>query len=316
MSGKPPEPVRDLAALRSLEPGGVRLAVVGWPVRHSLSPPMHRAALESLAALDPAFAEWTYGAYELRPEELPEAVALFREKGFRGVNLTVPHKVEVLPLLDVIDPVAERMAAVNTLFFDGECLRGFNSDGYGIERAVEEAFGQGLGGRAVLLLGAGGASRAAAVQCVESGASHLWIANRTVAKAEAIAARVRADLSGTDGSSQARTPVSALATEDAPATIPPGTLVINATSLGLKPGDPLPVEVAELPENCHFFDMIYNPEETPFLSAGRERGYPTANGLGMLVHQGVRSLEIWTGHQVDARIMREACEAALAVRRT
>ncbi len=315
MSGKPPEPVRDLAALRSLEPGGIRLAVVGWPVRHSLSPPMHRAALESLAALDPAFAEWTYGAYELRPEELPEAIALFREKGFRGVNLTVPHKVEVLPLLDVVDPVAERMAAVNTLFFEGGCLRGFNSDGYGIERAVEEAFGRGLGGRPVLLLGAGGASRAAAVQCVESGASHLWIANRTIEKAAAIAARVRAGPAGdtdTTRANPARTTVSALPTKEAPATVPPGTLVINATSLGLKRGDPLPVEVAELPENCCFFDMIYNPAETPFLSAGRERGYPVANGLGMLVHQGVRSLEIWTGHQVDARIMRNACQTAPA----
>ena len=311
MSGKPPEPVRDLAALRSLKHGVVRLAVVGWPVRHSLSPPMHRAALESLAALDSSFAGWTYGAYELRPEELPEAVALFREKGFRGVNLTVPHKVEALPLVDVIDPVAKRMAAVNTLSFDEGCLRGFNSDGYGLERAVAEAFGAGLDGRAVLLLGAGGASRAAAVQCVESGASRLWIANRTVEKAEAIAARIRDDIPGDTDPNRARTTVSALPTEEAPASVPPGTLVINATSLGLKSDDPLPIKVEALPGNCHLFDMIYNPAETPFLSAGRERGYPTTNGLGMLVHQGVRSLEIWTGHRVDARIMRRACETAL-----
>ncbi|MFP4352644.1 MAG: shikimate dehydrogenase [Puniceicoccaceae bacterium] len=314
MSGRPPEPVRDLRALRSLEPAGVRLAVAGWPVRHSLSPPMHRAALESLSALDPAFAGWTYGAYELRPEELPEAVALFRERGFRGVNLTVPHKVEVLPLVDVVDPVAERMAAVNTLLFDGGCLRGFNSDGYGLERAVEEAFGAGLRGRPVLLLGAGGAARAAAVQCVESGASRLWIANRTVGKAETIAARIREDAPA--GAGRGRTPVTALPAEQAPATVPPGTLVINATSLGLARADPLPVEVEALPAGCRLFDMIYNPSETPFLAAGRQRGCPTANGLGMLVHQGVRSLEIWTGRRVDARIMREACGKALGLART
>lgn len=306
MSGSLPEPVAGLAGLRSFEPSGTPLGVVGWPVRHSLSPPMHRAALRALASADPSFADWNYGAFELRPEDLREAVELFREKGFRGVNLTVPHKVDVLPLIEEIDPLAERMGAVNTLHFAEGRRHGSNSDGYGLENAVEEAFGAGLAGRTVLLVGAGGAARAAAVQCVESGVEKLWIANRTAAKAESLARRA---------GSGSPVPVEALSSAEAPGAVPPGTLVINATSLGLGPDDPLPLPVTELPDRCQLFDMIYNPAETPFLAAGRMRGYPVSNGLGMLVHQGVRSLEIWTGCTPDALIMREACERALSDRR-
>lgn len=301
MSANPPDPVLNLESLRKFQPTGVPLGVVGWPVRHSISPPMHAAALSVLAESDPSFAEWSYGAFELRPAELPEAVDCFREKGFRGINLTVPHKVEVLPLLDEIDPVAEKMGAVNTLLFEGGRLKGFNSDGYGIEHAVEEAFGEGLRGRNVLILGAGGASRAAAAQCVESGAESVLIANRTVSKAEKIAAALEGSV----------TEVAAISTEGAPSRIAPGTLVINATSLGLSAEDPMPIEVGELPEQCLLYDMIYNPEVTPFLREGTLRGYPVSNGLGMLVHQGVRSLEIWTGREVSAKAMRSACEKVL-----
>ncbi len=301
MSGNLPEGVFDLDSLRRFHPEGVWLGVVGWPVRHSISPPMHAAALAFLAKSDPMFADWHYGAFELEPRELPEAVKCFREKGFRGINLTVPHKVEVLPLLDAIDPVAEKMGAVNTLFWEGGRLTGFNTDGYGLERAVTEAFGQGLARRKILILGAGGASRAAAAQCVESKASSILVANRTVAKAE----RIVETLAG-EGVS-----IAAASLEDAVTRVGPGTLVINATSMGLSPDDPMPIEVGDLPELCFLYDMIYNPVWTRFLREGVLRGYPVSNGLGMLVHQGVRSLEIWTGRQVSATVMRAACEAAL-----
>ncbi len=297
MSGSPPRhPVHDLDGLRRLKPSGVCLGVVGWPVRHSLSPPMHTAALHALAARNPEYRSWSYAAFELRAEDLSEAVRLFREKGFRGINLTVPHKVEVLPLVDEIHPVAERMGAVNTLSFEDGTLRGFNTDGYGLENALLEAFGKGLESRSVLIVGAGGAARAAAVQCLESGVEHLWIANRTVEKAEGIVQRLAGGLA------------QAVTVAEAPSRVSAGTLVINATSLGLKQEDPVPIAVEDLPEQCQLFDMIYNPAETAFLSAGRLRGYPVSNGLGMLVHQGVRSLEIWTGESVDASVMRAACE--------
>jgi len=302
MSESLPEGVLDLAGLREATFSGIPLGVVGWPVRHSVSPAMHTAALATLAQTDPAFSEWHYTAFELQPSELPEAIALFRAKGFRGINVTVPHKVEVLPLLDEIDSVAEKMGAVNTLVFEDGKLIGYNSDGYGIECAVKEAFGCNLRGQSVLLLGAGGASRAAAAQCVESGVRSLIIANRTLEKAQKIVEQI------SDGEVQ----IQAATSSDAASQIESGTLVINATSLGLRAEDSLPIEVGELPEGCLLFDMIYNPAETPFLLAGRMRGYPVSNGLGMLVHQGVRSLEIWTGREVDPQVMRKACEKSLS----
>jgi len=283
-----------------LEPSGVSLGVVGWPVRHSLSPRMHAAALESLAAEDPSFRSWTYRAFELKPEDLPEAVRLFEAKGFRGINLTVPHKIEVLPLVDEIDPTAERMGAVNTLWFEAGRISGFNTDGYGLENAVREAFGAGLGGREVLILGSGGAARAAAVQCLEEKVAGLCIANRTLEKAQRIAASLNDPL------------VQTTSLEGAPGRVSAGTLVINSTSLGLKTEDGLPLVVQDLPEHCLLFDMIYNPSETAFLAEGRRRGYPVSNGLGMLVHQGARSLEIWTGKKIDASVMFAACVDALA----
>jgi len=296
MSGNPSDAVIDLAGLRSGSFSGVGLGVVGFPIRHSLSPAMHRAALARLAKADPRFEKWSYTAFEIEPSDLPEAVDLFREKGFRGINLTVPHKVEVLPLLDEIDPATERMGAVNTLFFDREVLRGFNTDGYGLEQALLESFGVGLKRQHVLLVGAGGAGRAAAAQCVDSGVASLLIANRTVEKARQLAEKV----------SQGEVVAKGIAVAEVPSHVMPGVVVINATSLGLKGGDPLPLEVSDLPEQCLLFDMIYNPAETPFLLAGRARGYPVANGLGMLVHQGARSLEIWSGREVDVSAMREA----------
>jgi len=302
MSGNRPDcEALSLSGLENFEPVGVELGVVGWPVRHSISPPMHTAALAALTRADPRFANWRYGAYELRPEELPQGVELFRKKGFRGINLTVPHKVEVLPLLDEIDPLAKRIGAVNTLLFEKDRVKGFNSDGYGLERAVEEAFGHGLAGRDVVILGAGGAARAAAAQCMESVARSILLANRTVSKAQ----RIVEILNAPPGVLQA------IAIQEVSDRMEAGSLVINATSLGLSDEDPAPVEISAFPEHCSFLDMIYNPPNTHFLREGAARGYPVSGGLGMLVHQGVRSLEIWTGYQVDANIMRAACEEVL-----
>tara|TARA_R100000027_G_scaffold67619_1_gene67240 strand:+ start:28276 stop:29190 length:915 start_codon:yes stop_codon:yes gene_type:complete len=304
MSENLPDDVFTLDALRDFTPVGVQLGVVGWPVRHSISPPMHRAALKVLSTASPRFSDWRYDAFELQPEDLAEGVELFRKKGFRGINLTVPHKVEVLPLLDEIDPVAAKMGAVNTLFFKGSRLEGYNTDGYGLENAVKEAFGQGLTGRDIVILGAGGASRAAVAQCIHSSAKSILVANRTLDKAQAIIDS-QADELGRG---------SAISMEEVPAAAAPGSLIINATSLGLSQNDPSPISVDELPEGCLLYDMIYNPARTPFLEAGLLRGYPIANGLGMLVHQGVRSLEIWTDEKVSAQAMRIACEQALAAR--
>lgn len=298
-----PDDVRWIDELKNWDRSGTWLAVIGYPIQHSISPAMQNAALADLARKDARFADWKYLRFEVHPNDLAEAVAAFRKAGFRGINLTVPHKVEVLPFVDILDPGAERMGSVNTIRFSAEGAEGFSTDGYGLEHALVDAFGCGLTGRDVLILGAGGASRAAVAECLASNVASVALANRTQEKAEALAGRLREydennrlkvlDLQGVAGQ------------------VRPGTVVINATSLGLRESDPLPVDVGELPEQCQLFDMIYNPPETPFLEAGRRRGYPVANGLGMLVHQGVRSLEIWTGTEVDAAVMDAAARRCL-----
>ncbi|MEM0966519.1 MAG: shikimate dehydrogenase [Verrucomicrobiota bacterium] len=304
MSANPPEAVYDLGGLQELSARPNQLGVVGWPVRHSISPAMHQAALSALSRTDDRFLDWTYSAFELPPDDLEEAITLFHEKGFRGVNLTVPHKVDVLPFIDEIASEARGMGAVNTVVFEGDRVLGYNTDGYGLEKALEEAFGISLEGREFLILGAGGASRAAVAQCIASGANRVTIANRTIEKAVGIADRFRG--------SESSCILDAVTPDELGGLIRAGTIVINATSLGLKATDHLPLTVSDLPENCLFFDMIYNPSLTPFLEAGRDRGYPVSNGLGMLVHQGVKSLETWTGRPVDAAVMRAACAEALS----
>ncbi len=303
MSGKVPEPPRDLAALRALRADGTtRLGVVGWPIDHSASPALHGAALATLAAAEPSFAAWEYRAYALRPEELAEALPLAAERGFRGLNLTVPHKVEVLPLVDRLAPSAERIGAVNTLLWEEDGLHGLNTDGYGLEEGLREAFGLGMAGQSVLVLGAGGAARAAVAEAVHQGAARAFVANRTEDRAVELARRFAGGV----------TEVAAVPLADAGHRAEPGTLVVNATSLGLRPGDPQPFPAAELPERCLLYDMVYNPPETPWLAAGRARGYPVANGLGMLLHQGARALEIWTDRPAPLAPMREALEGFLA----
>lgn len=290
--------VHSVEELRGWEQSGTWLAVIGHPIKHSISPPMHNAALEELSRKEPSFSNWKYVRFEVHPKELNVAIELFREAGFCGINLTVPHKIEVLPLIELMDPEAERMGAVNTIHFKNGKIYGYNSDGYGLENALRDAFGSGLQGREVCILGAGGASRAAVAQCVTSGAAKISIANRTAEKAEQLIARLN-ELGVNER-------IEVIPLDRVSSTITPGTLIINATSLGLRPDDPLPVDVSSLPEDCLLYDMIYNPWETGFLQAGGQRGFPVANGLGMLVHQGVRSLEIWTERKINAQTMKSA----------
>jgi shikimate dehydrogenase len=216
----------------------------------------------------------------------------------------VPHKVLAFGLIKEIDPGASAIGAVNTLRRATDGWRGYNTDGYGLATALLHDLRVDLAGTAVVLLGAGGAARGAAVECLQRKCSALWIANRTRANLDALLAALR-PLAGT----------TALHGFD-PATPPDGitakSVVINATSSGLKPGEAPPIELRRLPAKITVYDMIYNPRETALLREAAALGLPHANGLSMLVHQGARSLEIWTGAKVPAPVMHSAASAALA----
>jgi shikimate dehydrogenase len=285
-------------------------AVYGQPVKHSASPAMQNAGFAALGL------NWRYLAHEVRPEHLREALLGARRMNYLGLNLTVPHKLLAIDLVDILDDSARTWGAVNTVRFEARDANGqwrplrdfedfpeetrshgFNTDADAIVRAIREDLKLDLAGRSVLLLGAGGAGRTAALRLAAEGVANLWLVNRTAAKAKAIELEI--------GTRYPRTNVRA--------EYPAGAvdLVINATSLGLRPEDPLPFDPKRfsLDRAAAAFDMIYRPAETPFLKAAKAGGQPAANGLGMLLYQGAKALEIWTGQPAPVAVMRRALEA-------
>lgn len=301
-------PVLSLADLEAWSRPGVALAVLGHPIGHSLSPAMHNAALAELARDERAFAEWRYYRFDVHPDELPQALSLLHEKRFLGVNLTVPHKVIAFAHVAEIDPAARPVGAVNTLKWTSQGWHGFNTDGYGLATAIGETLGLQLAGSSILLLGSGGAARSAAVECLRRDCASLWIANRSPGNLQALLDTVAVVANGI--------PVRGFPPSDVPADFPAGTLVINATSSGLQPDEPPPIELKALARPAAVYEMIYNPPQTPLLRQAEALKIPQANGLSMLIHQGAKSLEIWSGVSASrsAPIMKSAAHAALQQR--
>lgn len=292
------EPVLTLADLDSWSFDGTALAVLGHPIKHSVSPAMHNAALAAMAGSDPKFDHWRYFRFDVAPEDFATALTRLHAAGFFGLNLTVPHKIMAFDLIEAVDPAAQPVGAVNTLRRTGTGWTGFNTDGYGLATAVEETLGISLAHTPIILLGAGGAARGAAVECLQRGCPSLHIANRTAANRDALLDQIR-PIAGS-------TVLGGFAPASPPADLPGDALVINATSAGLHADDPLPIDPTTLPRPRGVYDMIYNPAETALLAAARRDGIPVANGLSMLVHQGVRALEIWSEARVPAAAMAQA----------
>ena len=315
-----PDPIYTLADLNSWSSTGTTLAVLGHPITHSLSPQMHNAALASMAQVDSRFASWRYVRFDISPDDLPLALEKFHACGFLGLNLTLPHKILAFDRIASLDPAARPIGAVNTLLRTAHGWHGYNTDGYGMASAVRENLGVELAGTPVILLGAGGAARGAAVECLQRGCAGLWIANRTRATLDALLAQLAPLTNGIPlhGFDPAALGASDNSSSPGGAAFPPaGALVINATSAGLKPTDPLPLDLAALVTRARpagVYDMIYNPPETALLAQARTLGLPTANGLSMLVHQGARALQIWSEAAVPVPAMQAAVIAALAAR--
>lgn len=292
-----------MADLDRLDFGPQALAVLGHPIQHSLSPIMHNAALQQMGQTDTRFADWHYVRFDVPPAHLTQALALLHKKGFLGINLTIPHKVDVLPHLSQITETAQLMGAVNTLRYEPGGYCGFNTDGYGLEQGLLQTLNQPLAGAEILLLGSGGAARAAAVHCLQAGCRRLRIANR---KPERLTELIKQLAATGRRDAVESTPLYAL-----PQDWPTQGVVINATSLGLAANDPSPIDLAHLPPKWKVYDMIYNPPRTALLKQAAAAGRSGANGLSMLVHQGARALELWTEQAVPVHTMQAAAETAL-----
>jgi len=262
--------------------------IIGWPVEQSLSPAIHNAAFEA-AGLD-----WVYAAFPVRPGEAGRAVDAMRALGIRGLNVTMPHKRDVIAALDELSPEAARAGAVNTIVAEGERLVGETTDGPGFVRFLTADAGVEPAGVRALVFGAGGAARAIVLALCDMG-GRVAVAARRRDQAEEIAAVAK------DAKPVA---FDAMAVD---AELGHAEIVVNATPVG-HAGETLPFDPARLGPRHVVVDLIYHPESTPFVRTARERGARAFNGLGMLVHQAALSFELWTG--LDAPI--EAMRAAVA----
>lgn len=277
-----------------------RLAVIGDPIGHSRSPQMHNPALQACGI------EAQYIRVQVPVGRVAEAFRQFAACGFLGVNITIPHKFEALDAVDELDPLARQLGAVNTLAIREGKLHGYNSDGPGFLRSVKEAFGADIKDLRVLILGAGGgAGRAVAVQSALSGCQKLLLVNRSQAKAEAVAAEIHTLGGCADATVVAWDDDSlreALANTD---------LIVNATSLGMKPDDAKLVPGDALCARHLVFDMVYRAGgETPLLADARLAGARTVDGLTLLLHQGGISFEHWFDRPAPLEVMRAGLQNA------
>ncbi|MCM2265252.1 MAG: shikimate dehydrogenase [Desulfuromonadales bacterium] len=277
--------------------GSTRIVgIFGDPVVHSLSPLMQNAALQA-AGIDAV-----YVPFHVTPAQLRDAIRAVRALGLTGVNLTIPHKEAACCLVDDLDPMAALIGAVNTIVHRDGRLLGCNTDGLGLLRAIREDLGLDVRGKRILVLGAGGAARAALVSLSGAGAAWVGVANRTPARAEKLVMELAPKLEGTAFAAYPLEPGLAALLENGV------DLVINSSAIGLK-GEvfALPIERCVCPGGA-VYDMVYGCGPTPLVAAARSAGLAAADGLGMLAGQGEEAFRLWFSVPAPAGVMRAALE--------
>lgn len=273
----------------------LKLGIIGYPLEHSLSPIMHNMALKELGI------NGIYKTLETPPENLYERVIWLKEQGYRGFNITIPHKVNIIRYLDSIDGYAKVVGAVNTVIIDeNNLLHGCNTDVYGFISAIPMDLRNNLNGKKALVLGAGGAARAIIAGLNEIGIRQTEIIARNQEKIfELINNFPEINLTCFNGND-----------------LSGFSIVVNTTPLGMQGHNevisPLNEEaVAALPEDCLVYDIIYRPRQTKLLELAGKRNLDTLDGIKMLVLQGAKSFELWTGQKAPVEVMKNALSAYL-----
>jgi shikimate dehydrogenase len=278
-----------------------RFGLFGHPVKHSLSPVMHAASFQALGL------RAEYVCFDVPPDELSARLEACRREGFNGLNVTIPHKEAVVPLMGRLDASARLYGAVNTVRFDAKGSTGFNTDATGFLTDLEKSRGMTPEGRRVLILGCGGAGRALAIACAREGALEIGLADLIPSKAEVLAEEIGERLP------DAVTRVDALSSE-------PEVwarygrdrdLIVHCTSAGLHANDVSPLPSDAFHEGQLLYDLVYTARVTPTMRAAQAAGADTLNGSGMLVYQGAAAFKIWTGLDADTAAMRAALEARI-----
>lgn len=268
--------------------------VIGDPVRHSKSPAMLNRAFRETGV------NGAYAAFHVKPEQLAQAIAGVRGLGFRGLNVTIPHKIEVMAHLDEISEGARAAGAVNTIVNENGRLIGYNTDGIGYVRSLKEEAEPDLAGKTIVVLGAGGASRGILWALAQESPKAILLANRTESKARELASAFSSDFR-----------ISAIPWEELRTVCATADVVINTTSVGMSPHvEDVPLDPAWLKPGAVASDLIYNPLKTAFLRQAEELGCRIHGGLGMFVYQGAYAFEYWTGRPAPVNVMREAVLAS------
>lgn len=276
------------------------VACFGQPVAENPTAPMQEAAFQALGL------NWRYLTVEVAPERLGDAIRGLRAFGMRGGNFTIPHKVAVMQHLDEISPDASIIGAVNTVRREGDRLIGENTDGKGFLRALRTDGRMDPAGKRFVVLGAGGAARAAVAELALAGAAEVLVLNRSTERGE----RMVADLAAKTGARILFEPWRGVYA------VPPGfDVLVNATSIGMHPdGDAIPpVDLSAAQPNLLVCDVVINPPDTRLLRAARARGLKALDGLSMLVYQGVIGFELWTDQKAPEAVMRAALQRALGI---
>ena len=277
------------------------VGIFGFPLAHSISPAFQQAAFDSYSM------DVRYEAWPVPPVELEREVGKLRTEPHIGANVTVPHKERVIDFIDTVDTVAARIGAVNTIVRSGDSLTGYNTDVTGFIRSLREKGGFEPRGCRALVLGAGGAARAAVFGLIDEGVESLAIANRTLERAESLA----------EEASQLLKRISAMPLQGDELTRVAASvdLIVNSTSIGMRHTDSegsSPIARVHIDPCSLVCDMVYNPADTPLLREARAVGARTLGGLPMLIYQGAAAFEIWTGRQAPVGVMFRAGEIAIA----
>ena len=279
------------------------LGIIGYPIGHSMSPVFQQAALDACGV------DARYVAYQVAPDQVEEFVNGLRQPGIMGINVTVPHKLAVMPFLDEIDDWATEAGAVNTIVNRQGRLTGHNTDGYGFLRALQEGAGFEPAGRRTLILGAGGAARGVVLALAREGVGDLTIANRTPERAENLA-----QLALNRGIAARAIPLAGTDLAEAAAT---AELIVNCTTIGMTHGpgeDETPLPADAIPATALVNDLVYNPLETRLLREAAQAGAKTLGGIEMLVYQGAASFEMWLERPAPVAVMLEAATRAMQAR--
>ncbi|QYR24221.1 shikimate dehydrogenase [Paenibacillus sp. sptzw28] len=288
--------IKALTAGNTVDSHTVLYSVIGDPIRHSKSPVMMNRAFRETGI------NGVYTAFHIKGDRLGDFVAGVRAMGIRGVNVTIPHKLDIMPLLDEIDESALAIGAVNTIVNNDGRLVGYNTDGIGYVRSLKEEVEPELAGKRVLILGAGGATRGILYALAREGVAGITISNRTVERAQELADAFRgqaADIRAING-------------EQVKEACPEADIIINTTSLGMYPNvDGTPIDANWIKPGTIASDLIYNPLTTRFLEESKQRGCRIHGGLGMFIYQGAYAFEYWTGQPAPVEAMREAVLEAL-----